>query len=66
VKEFVEVAFRAVGIDWRRHVEEDREIVTRPPSAMLVGDATKLRSRTGWAPSVTFEQMVAILVDAAR
>jgi len=31
-----------------------------------VGDASKARERLGWKPSVTFEQLVALLVDAAR
>jgi GDPmannose 4,6-dehydratase len=32
---------------------------------VLVGDATKARDRLGWSPSVTFEQLVQLLVDAA-
>jgi GDPmannose 4,6-dehydratase len=32
----------------------------------LVGDATKARTQLGWKPTVTFEQLVALLVDAAR
>jgi GDPmannose 4,6-dehydratase len=61
VQNFVEIAFRAVGLDWRAHVEEDHAIVKSPPGK-LVGDASKLRARTGWRPSVTFEEMVRILV----
>jgi len=64
VRDFVEVAFGAVGLDWRNHVEEDRMLVPSPPGT-LVGDASKLRARTGWSPSVTFEEMVRILVAAA-
>jgi GDPmannose 4,6-dehydratase len=64
VRDFVEIAFRAVGLDWRNHVEEDAAIVKSQPGT-LVGDASKLRARTGWTPSVTFEEMVRILVAAA-
>ena len=64
VRDFVEIAFRAVGIDWREHVVEDGGIVRSQPGR-LVGDAAKLRARTGWRPSVTFEEMVRILVAAA-
>jgi nucleoside-diphosphate-sugar epimerase len=35
-------------------------------SALLVGDSSKLRRITGWKPSVSFEQMVRLLVDEAR
>jgi len=38
--------------------------VKSPPGA-LVGNAAKLRERTGWKPTVTFEEMVHVLVDAA-
>ena len=65
VSDFVEIAFRAAGLDWRAHVEENAGIVRSAPGA-LVGDASKLRARTGWAPSVTFEEMVGILVAAAK
>lgn len=64
VQDFVETAFRHVAMDWRAHVEEDPTLVTRSP-AVLVGDASRLRERTGWKPAVSFEQMVRILVDAA-
>ncbi len=61
VQEFVEIAYSAVGLDWRNYVTEKRGIVkriTRP----LIGDSSKLRNLTGWEPSVTFEEMVKTLV----
>jgi GDPmannose 4,6-dehydratase len=68
VRDFVEIAFGHLGLDWRAHVEEAPALVGGPPSrqAILVGDATKLRRRTGWRPSVSFEQMVRGLIDAAQ
>jgi GDPmannose 4,6-dehydratase len=69
VQDFVEAAFGAVGADWRAHVVVDRGRVGAPAAtrttSALVGDASKLRTRTGWKTSVTFEEMVKILVDAA-
>ena len=64
VREFVELAYGELGLDWRAHVEEDPTLV-RTTTATLVGDATKLRERTAWKPTVTFENMVRILVRAA-
>jgi len=64
VQELVEVAFAHVGLDWREHVRVD-ESLQRGQSAKLVGDASKARERLGWKPTVTFEQLVALLVDAA-
>lgn len=64
VRDFVEAAFGFVGRDWRDHVEESQGAAA-PSRGTLVGDASKLRARTGWAPTVTFEKMVQILVAAA-
>jgi GDPmannose 4,6-dehydratase len=65
VQDFAAAAFGHLGLDWRVHVEEDASIVrgVRPAEMPLVGDATKLRTRTGWEPSVTFDEMVKRLVS---
>jgi GDPmannose 4,6-dehydratase len=64
VHELVELAFGHVGLDWREHVRID-DSLRRGQLYELVGDASKARERLGWQPSVTFEQLVALLVDAA-
>lgn len=63
VEEFVAAAFSRVGLSWRQHVEVAPGIIGKPRT-VLVGDSTKLRTATGWSPSVTFQQMVELLVDA--
>ena len=65
VEELVDVAFRHVGLDWHEHVRVD-ESLQRGQTYELVGDASKARTQLGWRPTVTFEQLVALLVDAAR
>jgi GDPmannose 4,6-dehydratase len=65
VRELVEIAFRHAGLDWQEHVRVDDSLV-RGQNYALVGNAEKARSRLGWKPSVTFEELVALLVDAAR
>lgn len=64
VQEFAEIAFQKLRLDWREHVVEDPNVLTRQ-STVRVGDASRLRERTGWGPSVSFPGMVALLVDAA-
>jgi GDPmannose 4,6-dehydratase len=66
VRELVEVAFSHVGLDWRDHVRVD-ESLKRGQAELhhLVGDASKAREQLGWKPSITFEELVALLVDAA-
>ena len=63
VGEFAEIAFRHAGLDWKSHVEENPSVLQRRRPA-LVGDASRLRTRTGWRPTVTFPEMVARLVES--
>jgi GDPmannose 4,6-dehydratase len=66
VQELVELAFAHVGRDWREYVRiEDSLKRGQAELHRLVGDASKARTRLGWQPSVTFEELVALLVDAA-
>lgn len=65
VQEFVEIAFAATGLDWRRHVRENAGQLTKQRRT-LTGDASRLRAATGWQPSVSFPQMVQLLLDARR
>jgi GDPmannose 4,6-dehydratase len=63
VRELVELAFAHVGLDWREHVRVDESLV-RGEELPVVGDATKARTTLGWAPTVGFEELVRLLVDA--
>jgi GDPmannose 4,6-dehydratase len=64
VAEFVATAFARVGIeDWERHVEVDPAFVRPADATEQVGDASKARRVLGWAPTVTFEELVARMVD---
>lgn len=65
VEEFVRIAFDAVGLDWKSHVTEKKDIITRPATA-LVGNPGKLVAMTGWSRSVTFSEMVRLLVRNAE
>lgn len=64
VRQFVEVAFDYVGIaDWERYVHVDRALYRPSDPRQLVGDPARIR-RLGWSPSVDFEQLVRLMVDA--
>lgn len=63
--DLVATAFARVGIaDWERHVTSDGALLRPTDSAVLTGDATRLRERLGWAPTVGFREMVEAMVDA--
>ena len=58
-------AFAEVGIaDWEGLVRSDPAFVRPADAPVLVGDSGLLRAELGWAPSVTFEEMVAAMVRA--
>ncbi len=64
VGELAALAFRHAGLDWNQYVRLDPTL-TRPAEVdLLVGDATKARAKLGWKPEMTFEQLVASMVDA--
>ena len=64
VQQLVETAFSHVGLDWKKHVVIDPKFIRPAEVDMLIGDATKARTKLGWEPQVTFEELVAIMVDA--
>jgi GDPmannose 4,6-dehydratase len=64
VMEFLEEAFSYVQLDWREHVEIDPKYFRPTEVDCLVADAAKARERLGWAPKVTFKELVRIMVDA--
>ena len=65
VRELAAAAFSHVGLDYEEHVRMD-DSLTRGSSELhdLVGDATRARERLGWTPTVDFEGLVQLLVDA--
>ena len=64
VRELCEAAFSHAGLDWDRYVRVDETLVRPAEVDLLVGDATKARRELGWAPSVDFEGLVRMMVDA--
>ncbi len=63
VREFVEIVFNEVGLDWKKHVRVNPQLLTKSPIS-LKGDSTKLRLATGWQPSVDFVTMVKSLLHS--
>ncbi|MBI5571865.1 MAG: GDP-mannose 4,6-dehydratase [Desulfomonile tiedjei] len=64
VREFAETAFREVGLDWKKFVCVDPQLYRSPETRPLTGDSSKSRTKLGWAPSVSFEELVSIMVQA--
>lgn len=64
VKEFLEIAFKYVNLDWNNYVEFDERYLRPAEVDILIGDPTKANKTLGWEPSVTFEQLVGLMVEA--
>ncbi|RJQ46777.1 MAG: GDP-mannose 4,6-dehydratase [Gaiellales bacterium] len=64
VRELVETAFSYVGLDWEDYVVIDERFVRPAEVDMLIGDASKARKQLGWAPQVTFQEMIEMMVDS--
>lgn len=63
VKDLLETAFGHVGLDWRDFVVQDPAFFRPAESAILVGDFAKARRILGWAPTCTFRELIAEMVD---
>jgi GDPmannose 4,6-dehydratase len=64
VRDFLEATFRRLDLDWNAYVETDARYFRPAEVDHLLGDATKARTRLGWAPRVDFPTLVAMMVDA--
>jgi GDPmannose 4,6-dehydratase len=65
VREFAELAFQAVDLDWSEYVRHDPELMRGGRQvADLIGDATAAREQLGWSPSVGFGELVELMVEA--
>jgi GDPmannose 4,6-dehydratase len=64
VEEFVEAAFRHVGLDWHHYVVIDQGLFRPAEVDLLVADITKAQRELGWRPAVGFQELVAMMVDA--
>ncbi len=63
VKEFLEIAFNYVGLDWEKYTKFDERYLRPAEVDILIGDPAKARQKLGWEPSVTFEELVQLMVD---
>ena len=64
VQDLVEVAFAHAGLDWRAHVKIDPAFLRPAEVDHLIGRPEKAQAVLGWSPSVDFETLVRMMVDA--
>lgn len=64
VRDFLELAFDHVKLDWRKYVEIDPQYFRPVEVDLLLGDASKAERKIGWKPRTSLEDLVKIMVDA--
>ncbi len=64
VREFLDVAFSHLGLDYHEHVEVNPKLFREPEKHVLQGDCAKARSKMGWQPRCRFEDLVREMVES--
>ena len=64
VRKFLEIAFSHVGLNYEDYVVIDPEFIRPAEVELLLGNPAKAKQKLGWQPKVSFEQLVAMMVDA--
>lgn len=64
IRKFLDIAFGYVNLDWHDYVEFDERYLRPAEVELLIGDPSKAQQKLGWKPSVTFEELVALMVEA--
>jgi GDPmannose 4,6-dehydratase len=65
VQDVVELAFKAVGLDWRDHVKQDPRFMRANEPARLLGNTTKARQLLNWHPTTPFSQLITEMTQSA-
>ena len=64
VREFCQIAFDHVGLDWESHVVVDEKFFRPAEVDLLIGDPAKANEKLGWKAETTFDELVRMMVDA--
>jgi GDPmannose 4,6-dehydratase len=64
VREFLEVAFGHVGLNWKKYVKIDQRYYRPAEVDLPIGDFSKAKRKLGWKPKTTFEDLTKLMVDA--
>ena len=63
IEQLLEVAFNAAGLkDWRQYVRQDQRFFRPAEVDLLIGDATKAKTKLGWQPRVGFNELIEMMV----
>ncbi len=64
IREFLDVAFERVGLDWKEYVDYDERYLRPAEVDLLIGDYAKAREKLGWEPRTRMKELAELMVDA--
>jgi GDPmannose 4,6-dehydratase len=64
IREFLEIAFSYVGLNWNDYVAFDERYLRPAEVDLLIGDPSKAKKMLGWEPEISFEGLVKLMVDS--
>jgi GDPmannose 4,6-dehydratase len=64
IREFLDIAFGHVGLDWKQYVEIDPRYYRPTEVDLLIGNPSKAKKQLGWEPKIRFEELTRLMVDA--
>ncbi len=64
IRQFLEIAFGHVGLKWEDYVKQDPRFMRPAEVDQLIGDSGKARDLLGWQPTVSFEELVVMMVES--
>ncbi len=62
IREFLEIAFNHVGLDWERYIIIDSDLYRPVEYEELIGDNSKAKNKLKWSPKIKFEEVVKMMV----
>ena len=64
VRDFARIAFECVGLDWEAYIQVDPALYRPAEVDALCGDASRITDEVGWKPNVSFESLIAEMVES--
>jgi GDPmannose 4,6-dehydratase len=63
-KEWAQIAFECVGLNWEDYVKSDQQFMRPAEVDLLIADPSKARKKLGWQPDVSFRQLIEMMVES--
>jgi len=63
IRDFLDLSFEYLDLDWQKYVEVDPKYYRPAEVDLLIGDASKARRILGWEPTISFNELVKLMVD---